>query len=459
MRIRLLILLFFSTVQSSEEIARFTYQTTDKLAKYISSSNFIQSGDTSLLRTYSITTPGTYILTENIASNIQTGASCVIYIDSDDVLLDLGGHIISLASAATGITGIAVNHSKNNITIQNGTITGFSIGLLIQTSSSNITIQDITITDSIIAGISCSASSGSESSTITLTRCSLNNNAGDASNDAIGLKINYCFSVEATDCRFNNNRNTNSSRDGYGVYATNSDGCILNNCYANNNKGELIGAGYHIESCKSWELINCSANNNSATNSSSSEAYGFNIQSTLYCKFYKCSANGTRCPFIAAGFNFNAARTHFLDSCSAIGTLTTANSASSRSIGFYVGNNGNSGLYFESCVALGMLATGNTSAKGIGFLVDKALYCTFYLCIASGVGNFGANYSSGLQIIDNNSVFTVVDGCRVYGIGSASPGGGSNATNNGGLYSTIGTVAGGGYGDYNAPAGHTVPTL
>jgi parallel beta-helix repeat protein len=97
--------------------------------------------------TYTITQSGTYMLTEDI--NISGGTTLAIDIDSDDVVLDLGGFTISGTGAGTRSAINVSGHS--NVTIRNGRIIAMDDPSVTMTDSINIFIKDIRIdaTDSV----------------------------------------------------------------------------------------------------------------------------------------------------------------------------------------------------------------------------------------------------------------------------------------------------------------------
>jgi nitrous oxidase accessory protein NosD len=80
---------------------------------------------------FTISTPGTYVLTENFN---YTGSTAINITGpfSGPVVLNLKGHTINGVSRGTYSTGIAVSGNGPNIssiTIENGTITNFGIGV------------------------------------------------------------------------------------------------------------------------------------------------------------------------------------------------------------------------------------------------------------------------------------------------------------------------------------------
>src|SRR5271165_183567 len=106
-----------------------------------------------------ITAEGSYCLTKDIktASTFTTGNG--ITINANNVTIDLGGHTLNNlpAGLTTTTTGIYAG-DKKNITIQNGTIMGFSEAILLQEitvgGSSGHLVQNMRIERNTYAGIS-----------------------------------------------------------------------------------------------------------------------------------------------------------------------------------------------------------------------------------------------------------------------------------------------------------------
>jgi hypothetical protein len=81
-----------------------------------------------------ISLPGTYCLTKDIATPNTLTAGYAITVSTNDVTIDLGGHTLSNLAAGTGtqaygIAGISAGANLQNITIRNGTVRGFLYGI------------------------------------------------------------------------------------------------------------------------------------------------------------------------------------------------------------------------------------------------------------------------------------------------------------------------------------------
>ena len=84
---------------------------------------------------YTISSPGSYCLTGNLATAITTGSA--IAINASNVVLDLNGFALTgfgagLATEASGVYSV----NRENITIRNGTIGGFYRGIFLDHNTS-----------------------------------------------------------------------------------------------------------------------------------------------------------------------------------------------------------------------------------------------------------------------------------------------------------------------------------
>lgn len=133
-----------------------------------------------------ITTPGRYCLMQDVVSN--DGSS--VWIQADNVTLDLAGHKITSKVVATfGSVGINAQ-SNQSITIMNGTVQGFNTGILLGAALpignpgnyvvTNMKIRDTTMLNSRAVAIYAQASN------VTLSGNFVSNVSGD---DAYGFFV------------------------------------------------------------------------------------------------------------------------------------------------------------------------------------------------------------------------------------------------------------------------------
>lgn len=371
---------------------KFSYQD-PHLTHYIGTSNFRLSGETSLTGTYTISNPGIYVLTNDISSSVGTGSSCILYINSSDVHIDLSGHSLVQANSTASIDGILINSSLANISIQNGSIRDVTeSGISISSSTTDVFIKDMFIRGAEEAGISIDGGLGTEVKNVRLENCTLIGNDGGGTTDGIGLKINYCDYLTAINSTFNVNSNTTVGFDGYGVYVENSKGGTFIDCQANGNAGELVGAGFSlITSCTGFKFKNCTANQNSAVNITSSESYGFYNNGSDHTFFQDCQASYNTCPNTSAGFKIMASKNNQFINCLADGNKATGSAlTTNRGAGFMINSSENYGHQFRNCTAFGNQGGGNSNAVGAGFSFEFSSNCILVECNANANGGTAA---------------------------------------------------------------------
>lgn len=87
-----------------------------------------------------ITAPGVYCLTSDLATNVTSGKA--IEIATDNVVIDLNGHTLGGLGAGPGTNAAGIFGSQlQNITIKNGTISGFRYGIFLNDNSPYTTSQ------------------------------------------------------------------------------------------------------------------------------------------------------------------------------------------------------------------------------------------------------------------------------------------------------------------------------
>lgn len=125
-----------------------TGRTTDEIFNKIPSGG---SGDGRIAipagSTISISNPGSYLLTGNVTG---TGANGIA-ISADNVTLDLNGYAVS--SAFSSGNGILIASGLKGITVRNGLINGFNIGVQISSTASQVVVEDLLVREAKVVGI------------------------------------------------------------------------------------------------------------------------------------------------------------------------------------------------------------------------------------------------------------------------------------------------------------------
>lgn len=324
--------------------------------------NFINLETGEFTKTFTIDSPGNYQLTESITSAATASSETIIYINSNDVILDLNQQALALNSETTGIDGIKIANNKENITIKNGLIRGaIQNGISIGSNCSNIIIEEVNIKDCDGAGIAINGTNGNFSKNIKINTCNIRNSDGNGTADAIGLKLQYCQFVQVINSQFILNSNLNTGYDGYGVYALVSAGCEFENCIVSGNSGNSIGAGFYLMNCSGFIFNNCLAGLNVGINTSS-ESYGFYFNNSHYNQIHSCTANNNKATHIAAGFALIGSNGNKLTNCISNSTQITGSGSADAAYGFLLTATQNNNE-LVNCTAFGTVSGTHSSSK------------------------------------------------------------------------------------------------
>jgi hypothetical protein len=128
---------------------------------------------------FAITAPGTYVLSSNLTSFASQPAITIDSPTAGQIILDLGGFTLQFnPNFGSGYSGIAIqsNSTSSNITIRNGTVQHFGVGVDVNPLAtgflSNIHINNITFTGDIPAGVQFHQVNSSSVTNCTFTQCS-----------------------------------------------------------------------------------------------------------------------------------------------------------------------------------------------------------------------------------------------------------------------------------------------
>jgi hypothetical protein len=107
---------------------------------------------------FAITAPGTYVLSSNLTSFASQPAITISSPAAGPIILDLGGFTLQFnPNFGPGYSGIAIqsNSTASNITIRNGTVQHFQVGVDVNPLAtgwlSNIRIDNMTFIEDIVA--------------------------------------------------------------------------------------------------------------------------------------------------------------------------------------------------------------------------------------------------------------------------------------------------------------------
>lgn len=406
----------------------------------LSVTDFRNPGESALTKTYTITAPGTYTFVQDIGSQAASSVNSIgnqtaLFINSSNVIVDLGGRTLWHNGSTANISGIEINTHLHNITIKNGHIADFKgYGILVNYGCDDIRIQNITVSNCVIAGIGLLGTTTAEQDirNIVIDNCIVSNTVGKATFDAVGLLINSVSNAYISDSVFG--RCKSLTDDAYGVKVQGACKNInFQNCDASGNQGDSA-AGFAFlgtDVSEGCSLINCTANNN-AGNKSTALGYGYGFAFTSAISdnnagllsargFYleNCTAMTNRGAACGHGFYFGNAEYFHIIGCKSLGNKalsgSTAIDPTDGAHGFscYKG----SGHIFEDCLAVGNIS--NQDTNGIisaGFFAQETHNIVFTRCQANNNQLTGHTVSEGagfyLDGATNSCVNTVIRDCR-----------------------------------------------
>ena len=148
---------------------------------------------------YTVTSPGVYILNSHLTYSSSSGNA--ITINANNVTIDFRDYSITgTGSSSTNATGIFAS-DRSVITIRNGTVTGFKIGILLQ-ASSNVTgrnvnniVENMRLPSNKQVGISLPFGI-----TCRVEHCQINRIGGSSAGiNAIGVNLPFCTAALVKD--------------------------------------------------------------------------------------------------------------------------------------------------------------------------------------------------------------------------------------------------------------------
>lgn len=389
---------------------------------------------------YAINNPGNYMLSESVIAN-PGNTTGIIQINTDDVVLDLGGHTLN----GTGTTGkgIIIN-GKRNITIKNGHLNAVqSVNIHSMTGSNNVRLENITLTNpgpgvdiqldasnAKLTGITL-IGNGSAGNSIT-TANNLNDiifekiHVSNVTGKAIAIG-NSCYNMQLKSIEIDTCLGTNNGIAlGTSCYDIFCDGFRLSNISSD---GIAIGASCFGITFKNGSLINCLGNGLSLGTST----YGITLGSLLIsgcnsgifsagtsgafidnCIISKCTGTAaygckltnsqnifiTNSKFFESTSAGNAVTGLWLVTCSNISCsqVQSGGHSGAQAYSFKLDTNC-SGCTFENCLARSNTATSATTGQGaFGFSFATAKGCTITNCLATN--NQGALLAAGFYLLN-----------------------------------------------------------
>lgn len=321
-----------------------------------------------------ITQPGSYYLSANLGVTKTNG----IQINAEGVTLDLSGFEISRASGTAG-SGIEILGGSHRASVRNGTLKGFSNGILIVFSGNYPTgcaFRDLGVSACTTLGISAGDGAMLES-------CRAHNNSG-----SYGIFASTGSTL--INCSVFNNTVT------YGIYAF--SGSSLVNCTAFSNSS-ASAASSGIETGDNCTLTGCTVRSTNSTSVALSSSTGIGIRTGNRCTITGCNSNGNTGDGILTGTGSTV--TGCTANTNGNGTVGSGIvlGNNSKVVGSTTASNKANGIHTGDGVAITQCTANENSGRGI--LASNGCSITRNLTRSNAADGIFANYSC--QIEGNNS--------------------------------------------------------
>ena len=356
---------------------------------------------------FSITAPGLYVLTDDVAYNTSGGTA--ITINSSDVTLDMNGKAIINTGAGVE-NSIALASTFTNVVIRNGTIRVFDgTGITVPTGSYNIALENIAtvgVNATVGTGIDLQGIAGAttRSKGITIRNC-------DVRNCLRGLNGTAADNVVIRNSNFNNN-------GGRSILATNCNSWILDGCQASANSSATEGIGLFVIGGLCWVIKNSDFSGNTGGTGAGRGAVfqagisgtgGHVIENNTFC--FNGSGSGS-----SVGIDLQISNSCVFRNCIANGNFATSSIAEGYSIT-------GSGIILEGCIGNGNIASG--SVMDVYGIIISGTGCTIRNSQFSGNASTAGTSGAAVGILlSSSSRGFFIDNCVCAGnvtLGSGGP--------------------------------------
>ncbi|MBI2774405.1 hypothetical protein HYX58_00135 [Candidatus Dependentiae bacterium] len=299
-----------------------------------------------------------------------TTADNIINITASDVVLDLGGYVISQANGTANVAGIVVNQNLSDIVIRNGTIrsvTGTGISLL--ATDSRIRISNILFENCAGAGMAADGSAGTITD-LELTQCRF---YGCSSTGTSVILWNNVSRSSIVNCIIDGTINTAAAFTCINLLTCTS--CTMNDITIQNNttlNNSALFSAINENSTFYNYFSNVIIRNN--TSGASANFNGFNTTGTSSL-YLNCSIVGNFGGGANNAFNLNSTTGNLYRQCQIINNTAQSGTLS----GFRESSPGNQNI-FTDCTA----NVGSSSSTGVFFNLNS-LGSIVARCTASNI--------------------------------------------------------------------------
>lgn len=168
---------------------------------------------------YTISTSGSYVLGGDL---ISTSGTTALIINVADVTLDLNGFAVRSTLTSGGSSGIVISSAGDRVTMRNGRVLGFAIGVV--ASGTNVLLEDLQISGARLFGISSTAAN------FTARRCVVQNigigSSTTETNDSRGISLAADFAT-VEGCIVSQVFTATLTRTAYGILQGSGTGGVM----------------------------------------------------------------------------------------------------------------------------------------------------------------------------------------------------------------------------------------
>ena len=388
-----------------------------------------------------ITKSGRYFLSNDVVANPMFNNIPVIFIDTSDVVIDLGGKTLSLSASShcVGNVGIKISPGLRNVFICNGTISGanaagvgnsFYTGIVAgdptltdNSVTANIILDSVIVTSCMQNGVAlynCKNIKVSSVSVQGITDLGTSRTAG-ATVQKAGMKLYKCSDVEVLDSDFNGVTLTSGFSAGDFAVGLNLELCRNVNCrnvtLADNkafSAGSAIGLRIHGTVSSKFEDVRAVGNYSLSANSGDTLVAGALVEADWHTGIISSGNMFKNCCFndnlgLATSLTSSAYGLRVTNSCHGTMLLNcvAANNQGILGCGISLYNSNNNTL--RDCMANGNHSDANKAySQGCGYRAESGTGNLFIRCEARGntvLGSTGVGVGTTAAAIASNSPF------------------------------------------------------
>jgi hypothetical protein len=358
-----------------------------------------------------ITKPGAYLIGLDLTHNPTSSNDSVVIIDSNEVILDLGGNKVLQVSgnAQSGINGIEIKSNRSNIVICNGVIESLTgSGIIVNQGCSHIAVKNMVIQNCQGRAVSIEGISGNVVRDMTLNSLNMLRCAQSITESDAIINCVFVDSLKMIDCQLR--LSGNPSRMLNAIQLNNCTTSRFNDISILENEGSTQFTGFQLDGVENCMFSNCLIGRNCIL-SSAGNCIGFDFLDSessnenlfLHCMVFANTATIMDDQF----FGFRVGQGNNDNSFS---DCRVSNNASNGDITGYL-NRLNNRNTFLRCLARRNTCDGATAVSR-GFFLDQ---CTSAKIVQSLANDHLSTQSSAIGVDLSSSSESNIEGTLSFG--------------------------------------------